>query len=68
MILKTFGLSGLAAKVLFVSSAFPTAVITVMFGIEYKKTPLFAADVVFLTTLLSAGTVTLAIWLSSYLF
>jgi predicted permease len=68
LILKTFGLSGLAARVLFVSSAFPTAVITVMFGIEYKRSPLFAADVVFLTTLLSAGTVTLTIWLANYLF
>lgn len=68
LILKTIGIGGLAGKVLFVSSAFPTAVITVMFGIEYKKTPLFAADVVFLTTLLSAGTVTLTIWLANYIF
>ncbi len=68
LILKLFGLTGLAAKVLFVSSAFPTAVITVMFGIEYKRSPLFAADVVFLTTLLSAVTVTLTIGLANYLF
>ncbi len=68
LILKVLGITGLAAKVLFVSSAFPTAVITVMFGIEYKKSPLFAADVVFLTTLLSAGSVTLAIGLANYLF
>jgi predicted permease len=68
VILRLFGLTGLPAKVLFVSSAFPTAVITVMFGIEYKRSPLFAADVVFLTTLISAVTVTLSIGLANYLF
>jgi len=68
LILKTLGIGDLAGKVLFVSSAFPTAVITVMFGIEYKRTPLFAADVVFLTTLLSALSVTIAISLANYLF
>jgi predicted permease len=68
LILKGFAITGLTAKVLFVSSAFPTAVITVMFGIEYKRTPLFAADVVFLTTLLSAFSVTIAISLANYLF
>jgi malate permease and related proteins len=68
LILKVIGITGLTAKVLFVSSAFPTAVITVMFGIEYKRAPLFAADVVFLTTLLSAASVTLAIGLANYLF
>jgi predicted permease len=53
---------------LFVSSAFPTAVTTVLFGIEYDKEPTFAADVVFITTLLSAITVTGAISLSAILF
>jgi hypothetical protein len=68
LILKGFAITGLTAKVLFVSSAFPTAVITVMFGIEYKRTPLFAADVVFLTTLLSAFSVTISISMANYLF
>ncbi|HUO58887.1 MAG TPA: AEC family transporter [bacterium] len=62
------GLHGLLARVLFISSAFPTAVVTVIFGIEYKKEPTFSADLVFITTLLSAITVTAAISLSAVLF
>ena len=59
---------GLLAKVLFISSSFPTAVATVLFGIEYDKEPTFAADVVFITTLLSAVTVSLAIKLAPTFF
>ncbi len=68
LLIHFLGIHGLLAKVLFVSSAFPTAVITVMFGIEYDKEPVFTADVAFMTTLLSAVTVTGAISLSSVLF
>jgi predicted permease len=67
-LLHVMGLHGMLARVLFVSSAFPTAVATVLFGIEYDKEPTFAADIVFLTTLLSAITVTGAISLSAVLF
>jgi predicted permease len=67
-LLLALGIHGLLAQVLFVSSAFPTAVITVIFGIQYDREPVFTADVVFITTLLSAFTVTGAIWLSSVLF
>ena len=62
------GLHGMLARVLFVSSAFPTAVATVLFSIEYDKEPAFTADVVFITTLLSALTVTGALSLSTVLF
>src|SRR6185369_10716938 len=55
-LLLLLGVQGLLARVLFVSSAFPTAVVTVLFGIEYNKEPVFTADVVFVTTLLSALT------------
>jgi malate permease and related proteins len=68
LLIYAMDIHGLLARVLFVSSAFPSAVITVMFGIEYDKEPVFAADVVFLTTLLSAVTVTAAISLSAVLF
>lgn len=67
-LIHLMGIHGLVARVLFVSSAFPTAVATVLFGIEYDKEPTFAADVVFITTLLSAITVTAAISLSAVLF
>lgn len=67
-LIHLMGLHGLLARVLFVSSAFPTAVVTVIFGIEYNKEPTFAADVVSLTTLLSAVTVAGAIGLSTVLF
>ncbi len=66
--IKAMDLHGLLARVLFVSSAFPTAVVTVLLGIEYDKEPTFMADVVFITTLLSALTVTGAIALSTILF
>jgi malate permease and related proteins len=68
LLLHLLGMHGLLARVLFVSSAFPTAVATVLFGIEYDKEPTFAADVVAITTLLSAVTVTGAISLSAVLF
>jgi predicted permease len=68
LLISAMGFHGLLARVLFVSSAFPTAVATVLFGIEYDKEPTFAADVVFITTLLSAVTVTGAISLSAVLF
>ncbi len=67
-LLHLMGLHGLLARVLFVSSAFPTAVVTVLFGIEYDKEPTFMADVVLITTLLSTATVTAAIGLSTVLF
>lgn len=68
LLLYIMGVHGLLARVLFVSSAFPTAVAVVLFGIEYDKEPTFAADVVSITTLLSAVTVTIAISLSASLF
>lgn len=68
LLIKAMDLHGLLARVLFVSSAFPTAVVTVLLGIEYDKEPTFMADVVFITTLLSALTVTGAIALSTILF
>jgi predicted permease len=67
-LIYAMGFHGLLARVLFVSSSFPTAVATVLFGIEYDKEPTFSADVVFITTLLSAITVTGAISLSAVLF
>ena len=67
-LISVMGFHGLLARVLFVSSSFPTAVTTVLFGIEYNKEPTFTADVVFVTTLLSALTVTGAISLSAVIF
>jgi malate permease and related proteins len=68
LILLAMNLHGTLAQVLFVSSAFPTAVITVLFGIEYNRKPRFMADLVLITTLLSAVTVTLAIRIAPLLF
>jgi hypothetical protein len=68
LLLHAMGLHGLLARVLFVSSAFPTAAATVLLGIEYDKEPTFAADVVSITTLLSAVTVAGVISLSTSLF
>ncbi len=67
-LIHLLGIQGMLARVLFVSSSFPTAVATVLFAIEYDKEPAFTADLVFLTTLFSAITVTGAISLSATLF
>jgi predicted permease len=68
ILIQLLGYHGLLAKVLFVSSAFPSAVATVLLGIEYKKEPTYAADVVLITTLLSAVTVTGAIAIANVIF
>ena len=60
-------LHGLLAKVLWVSSAFPTAVVTVLFEIEYGTEASLAAGAVFWTTLLSIFSVTIIISLSSWI-
>jgi predicted permease len=56
-----FGFTGETAKVMILSSAFPTAVNTALIAHEFDADPHFAAAAVFCSTLLSMITVTLII-------
>jgi predicted permease len=53
-----FGMSGLAAKVLIVEMAMPTAVTVVLLSIEFEADSRFVSGVVFFSTLLSAISLT----------
>jgi predicted permease len=57
------GLEGMAAQVLFVGAAVPTAVNTVVLAVEFDNRPSLAAHIVLVTTLISAVTVSIALHL-----
>ncbi len=59
-----FGLSGLVAQVMLISTATPTAVNCMLMCMEFDNHPNFAARSVFYSTLLSPVTVTLVIYLA----
>ncbi|SIS49444.1 AEC family transporter [Salimicrobium flavidum] len=59
-----FGLEGVIAQALFIASAMPTAVNSAVIAQEYDNYPEFAAQIVLLSTIFSAVTVTLVIYLS----
>lgn len=59
-----FGLEGVTAQALFIASAMPTAVNSAVIAQEYDNYPEFAAQIVLLSTIFSAVTVTLVIYLS----
>jgi hypothetical protein len=60
-LVPVFGFHGLEAKIMVVSSSFPTAVNTALIAHEFNADAHFAAAVVFYSTLLSMFTVTLLI-------
>ncbi len=55
------GLSGVAAQVVIICAASPSAVNSVLLAIEYKSDPVFASQTVFLSTLLSILTMPVVI-------
>lgn len=57
------GLRGMAAEIAVISSAAPTAVNSVLLAIQYDSDPEFASQAVFFSTIISAITVTLVIFL-----
>lgn len=63
-----FHLSGIPAQVVFISASVPTAVNTALIAVERENQVDFATQVVVLTTLLSALTMTSMIYLSFILF
>src|SRR5699024_8272119 len=67
-IIYTFGLSGVLAQALFISSAMPTSVNSAVIAQEYNNHPQLAAQMVLFSTLVSTFTVTIIIYLSRILF
>jgi predicted permease len=68
ILLKIMGIEGVMAQVLFISSSVPTAVNTALIAVEFKNEPDFASQVVMTSTILSAVTLTIVIYLSQILF
>lgn len=67
-LIHLFGLSGVIAQTLFISTAVPTAVNSALIAVECKNHPDFAAQVVMITTLLSALTLIAVIYAAQILF
>ncbi len=67
-IISLFGLSGVVAQALFISSAMPTSVNSSVIAQEYNNHPHLAAQIVLFSTLMSTLTVTIAIYVSQMLF
>lgn len=68
LLIELMGVSGIMARVLFISSAVPTAVNSALIAVENDNEPDFASQVVLLTTMLCALSLILVIWLSTILF
>lgn len=66
--IRLFGLDGLTAQVLLISASVPTAVNSALIAVESDNHPDFATQVVIVTTVLSALTMTAVIYLANILF
>jgi predicted permease len=66
LINRLFGLNihGLFAQALVLSTSFPTAVNSALLAMEYDNEPAFAASAVFYSTMVSALTVSIVIYLT----
>lgn len=60
-------MNGVVAQALFIASAYPCSRNTALFALEYDNHPAYAAEAVLLTTLLSAVTVTVVVYLSGFM-
>jgi hypothetical protein len=68
LLIFLMGFSGIAAQVLFISSALPTAVVTALIAVEYDLHPDFATSTVMCSTLLSALTLPVVVVLAQFFF
>jgi predicted permease len=62
-----FGIHGLMAKALVLSSSVPTSLSSVLLAVEYDNEPEFASQAIFSSTIFSVFTVTLVIYLLQFL-
>jgi len=67
-LIELLGIHGVIAQVLLICSGLPTAVNTAMAAVEMENEPEFAAQMVMMTTLLCAGTLSVLIPISTVLF
>src|SRR5699024_5484840 len=67
-IIYLFGMSGVLAQALFIASAMPTSVNSAVIAQEYNNHPDYAAQIVLFSTLFSAITVSIVIYLGRILF
>ena len=68
LIIWLFRVDGITAQALLIASAMPTSVNSAVIAEEYKNYPEFAAQVVLFSTIISAFTVSLVIYLAGILF
>jgi predicted permease len=68
LLITIMGYQGVMAQVLLISSSVPTAVNTALIAVEFDNEPDFASQVVLITTLLSAFTITGVIYLARLLY
>lgn len=68
ILINIMGIEGIMAQVLFISSSVPSAVNTALIAVEFNNEPDFASQVVMTSTILSAVTLSIVIYLSQLLF
>ena len=66
--IRIFGIHGLMAQVMLIASAAPSAVNSLLLSIEFDSDPEYASQTVFISTVLSALTVSLVILIAQSLF
>jgi predicted permease len=67
LVVWLFGIHGLMAKALVLSSAVPTSLSSVLLAVEFDNEPEFASQAIFSSTIFSIFTVTLVIYLIQFL-
>lgn len=68
LLIYLFGFDGIVAQTLMISSGVPTAVNSALIAVEYDNCPDFASQAVLLSTLLSAISLTVVIFVARTLF
>ncbi|MFY9425745.1 MAG: AEC family transporter [Caldicoprobacterales bacterium] len=68
VLIKLMGFSGIIAQALMISTSVPTAVNSALIAVEYNNHPDFASQTVLITTVFSAITLSLVIYLSRIIF
>jgi malate permease and related proteins len=68
VIIFALHLEGVTAQALFIASSYPCSRNTALYALEYGHHPDYAAQAVFMSTLLSSLTVTMIVYLSKILF
>jgi len=68
LLVWSFGIKGIMAQVLVISAGLPTAVNTALISVEFKNYPDFSSQVVMMSTLFSAVTLTGVIYMAIRMF